>query len=79
MGEGLQRAIAAARATGIKPEHVELLRLVSRHPSGAQSYDMPMCTRANDRIRQACRRFGWMEYRKGRWHLTESGRSVITS
>ena len=77
MGDGLKRAKAAAEATQITEAQRDLLLLIAPRANGADRYCLPEATRENDRVRQACRKAGWIEYRFGRWFMTPAGRAVL--
>lgn len=71
----------------VTPEELALMKLLA--PSGnipVPRSKMPLADRRADKVRQACKRQGWIEfvggvidgsYRPMGWRLTASGRSAL--
>ena len=85
MGEGLQRAFAAARATqGTAMLDAEMgkfllaLKLSGGHANGRRPY-MPSASRAQDAARKKCKQRGLAFYVNGEWHITQAGREALAS
>lgn len=79
MGQGLQRATVAAIETQIGGAEAGRIRDfvadVARHPSGVTSMGLGRrADRVEDRCRQKARKFGFVQYMKARWIVTEMGR-----
>ena len=77
MGEGLQRATAAAIATQLDTVERRSLKQI-----GAGTYAAQLSERRGDAIRQKLRRLGLIRFareerRRGAWQATELGRMVL--
>jgi hypothetical protein len=83
MGEGLQRAFAAARATRHDPpssaacvEMQMFLGAIVRSGGFASRNALPPATRKQDRARKKAKELGWAKYGTGGWKITEAGRAA---
>jgi hypothetical protein len=86
MGEGLQRAFAAARATRHDPpspaatiEMQLFLGALVRNGGSASRKHLPIASRKQDAIRKKAKALGWAEYLTGEWRITDTGRNAYNS
>ena len=77
MGKGVQKAMAAEPSdiTDEMRKFLIALRLCGGSANGRRPH-MPMASRAQDRARQKCKRFGLAYYSDGEWHITKAGRAA---
>ena len=50
---------------------------VSGGSSPSRHRNMPIATRAQDRVRRKARALGWATFAKGEWRITDDGRSAL--
>jgi hypothetical protein len=81
MGQGLQRAFAAAAATRATPPNepqLKFLRSLARWQGVASSRDLgPQISQEENSARQGCRRKGFVTFDGHYWRMTEAGRSAL--
>lgn len=79
MGEGLQKAVAAALATQLTAEARRFLRTLSEWGGAACREDLQRSPSNSEtqKARQQCRRLGFAYYEAGYWWLTEDGRRAL--
>lgn len=80
MGEGLQRAEAAAIWTQLNEGDFRFLRALARWQHVASSQDIgPQTSQDENRARQKCKRKGLVTFEGGYWRTTDLGRRVLRS
>jgi hypothetical protein len=81
MGQGLQRAFAAARATRAAPPtdaQLKFLGQLDGWQGVAAPFDLgPQTSRCDNSARKACKRKGWVTFEDGYWRMTDAGRIVL--
>jgi hypothetical protein len=83
MGQELQRAFAAARATRASAptdEQIKFLRALAKWTGVATPQELgPQLSQRDNSVRQACKRKGWVTFDRNYWRLTDAGRKVLSS
>ena len=81
MGQGMQRAFAAAKATQpMNEEQQKFLRELLRWEGAASPRDLgPQTSQAQNAARQTCKRRGWVTCDRHYWRITDAGRAALSS
>ena len=80
MGQGMQRAVAAAQGTRATDAQKKFMRDLAKWQGVASSQDLgPQTQQIENSARQTCKRRGWVTFEGGYWRITDAGRSAMRS